>query len=234
MLLIEDDHKLAAHTAEYLRDHGAAVTIVDNGPAGLHAALEGEFDIALLDIMLPGLDGFALCRALRQNSQLPVIMLSARGEEADRVVGLEIGADDYLTKPFSPRELLARIRANLRREGKPAPREVSHLEVGPLRIDRARRTAVVHGHTCSLTAYQFDLLWALAEAGETVSSRPALYARVRALRGEPLDDFDPTIDRSIDVHLSKIRQALTACHPAGANLIRTMRGVGYVLAAESE
>lgn len=233
--MIEDDHKLADRTAEYLRGHGAVVELVDNGICGLEAALSGDFDIALLDIMLPGLNGLELCRALRRASDLPVIILSARGEEVDRVIGLELGADDYLTKPFSPRELLARIRAKLRGKGRigdgGTPPNV--LEVGPLVVDRARRRVSVNGRACPLTAYQFDLLWALAEAGECVSTRAALYERVRSLRGDAPDDFDPTIDRSIDVHLSKIRQSLSACHPQGAALIRTMRGVGYVLVSRA-
>ena len=236
ILLIEDDERLAERTAEYLRTHKAEVEIVGDGERGLERAASGEHDIVLLDLMLPGIEGLELCRKLRQRSRVPVIILSARGEEIDRIVGLEIGADDYMPKPFSPRELLARVRAVLRRhEGASAGvAGTEQLEVGPLRIDRARRMASVGGGECELTAYQFDLLWVLASQAERVLSRNQLHAQVRALRGEPPQDFDPTVDRSIDVHLSKVRQALTAASKElGSGLIKTVRGVGYVLSGES-
>ena len=242
ILLIEDDERLAERTTEYLRTHKAEVEIVGDGVRGLERAGSGEHDIVLLDLMLPGIEGLDLCRQLRQRSKVPVIILSARGEEVDRIVGLEVGADDYLPKPFSPRELLARIRAVLRRHSASGGVEAETLEVGPLTIDRARRTAVVSGTGCELTAYQFDLLWVLASQAERVLSRNQLHAQVRALRGEPSQEFDPTVDRSIDVHMSKVRQALAAAGPdqgpgqgqgQGANLIKTVRGVGYVLSADS-
>jgi DNA-binding response OmpR family regulator len=161
---------------------------------------------------------------------VPVIMLSARGDEVDRIVGLELGADDYLPKPFSPRELLARIRAVLRRHAAAGPSSDDVLEVGPLHIDRARRVATIGEATCELTAYQFDLLWVLASQAERVLSRNQLHAQVRALRGEPPQEFDPQVDRSIDVHMSKVRQSLATADPArGGSLIKTIRGVGYVL-----
>lgn len=233
ILLIEDDERLAERTAEYLRTHKATVEIVGEGDRGLERASSGEHDLVLLDLMLPGIDGLDLCRKLRQHSRVPVIILSARGEEVDRVVGLELGADDYMPKPFSPRELLARIRAVLRRHSDDASGGES-LSVGPLAIDRARRAVAVAGEGCELTAYQFDLLWVLASQAERVLTRQQLHARVRALRGEPPQDFDPTVDRSIDVHLSKVRQALASASPEGANLIRTVRGVGYVLSPTAE
>jgi DNA-binding response OmpR family regulator len=233
ILLIEDDERLAARTAEYLRSHKAEVEIVAEGERGLERAGSGEHDIVLLDLMLPGIDGLDLCRKLRQRSKVPVIILSARGEEIDRIVGLEVGADDYMPKPFSPRELLARIRAVLRRHGSGGGPEAESIEVGPLNIDRARRTASVNDQACDLTAYQFDLLWVLASQAERVLTRNQLHAQVRALRGEPPQDFDPTVDRSIDVHLSKVRQALAAADAeAGSELIKTVRGVGYVLSAD--
>ena len=135
--------------------------------------------------------------------------MSARGEEVDRIVGLEVGADDYMPKPFSPRELLARIRAVLRRQSG-ASIDSETLQIGALLIDRTRRIASVSGHVCELTAYQFDLLWVLASQAERVLSRAQLHAQVRALRGEPSQEFDPTVDRSIDVHMSKVRQSLAA------------------------
>jgi len=230
ILLIEDDEKLAERTAEYLQSHKSTVEIVGDGDRGLERAAAGEHDLVLLDLMLPGVDGLELCRRLRQRSKVPVIILSARGEEVDRIVGLEVGADDYMPKPFSPRELLARIRAVLRRHSAAAGVDGETIRVGQLEIDRARRVASIGAAICELTAYQFDLLWLLASQAERVLSRNQLHAQVRALRGEPPQDFDPTVDRSIDVHLSKIRQALDAAHEGqGTALIKTVRGVGYVL-----
>jgi len=233
ILLIEDDQKLAERTAEYLQSHNAELEVVNDGERGLERAASGEHDMVLLDLMLPGIDGLELCRRLRRRSKVPVIILSARGEEVDRIVGLEVGADDYMPKPFSPRELLARIRAVLRRNSAASTDgEKDTIRVGPLEIDRGRRSASVGGHACELTAYQFDLLWLLATQAERVLSRNQLHAQVRALRGESTLEFDPAVDRSIDVHLSKIRQALAAADPsAGAGLIKTVRGVGYVLSA---
>lgn len=234
LLLIEDDVRLAEHTAEYLRDHEAEVDVVGDGALGLERALAGEHDLVLLDIMLPGLDGLEVCKQLRQRSSIPVIMLTARGDEIDRVVGLEIGADDYLPKPFSPRELLARIRAVLRRQSPEAPAADGKLQIGPLTIDRERRNARVDEVTLELTAYQFDLLWVLAEGAGKVLSREQLHAQVRQLRGEPTIDFDPAVDRSIDVHMSKVRGALGSVTNDAKGLIRTIRGVGYVLSDEAE
>lgn len=233
LLLIEDDARLAEHTAEYLRDHDAQVEVVGDGTEGLVRAASGEHDLVLLDIMLPGLDGLEVCRQLRQRSGVPVIMLTARGDEIDRVVGLEIGADDYLPKPFSPRELLARIRAVLRRQPTGGAAEAGQrLEIGPLQIDRERRTATVGQTALELTAYQFDLLWVLAGSAGKVLGREQLHRQVRTLRGEPPIDFDPAVDRSIDVHMSKVRGALGSVDSAAKGLIRTVRGVGYVLSDE--
>jgi DNA-binding response OmpR family regulator len=234
LLLVEDDARLAEHTAEYLRDHEAEVEVVGDGLQGLERAASGEHDLVLLDVMLPGLDGLEVCRRLRQRSPIPVIMLTARGDEIDRVVGLELGADDYVPKPFSPRELLARVRAVLRRQ--PGPRAVAsdplRLEIGPLRIDRERHTVQVEDQALELTAYQFDLLWVLASSAGKVIGREQLFGQVRQLRGEPRIEFDPAVDRSIDVHLSKVRAALGSVSEAAKALIRTVRGVGYVLSDE--
>ena len=242
VLLVEDDARLAERTAEYLQGHDFVVEVAGDGELGLTRALSGEHDVVLLDIMLPRRDGLAVCKELRQRSAVPVLMLSARSEEIDRVLGLELGADDYLAKPFSPRELVARIRAVLRRgAASPAsllthatpgsgPAAPNQRRCGPLTIDRDRHRASVEGTTCELTAYQFDLLWILAGAPEQVLSREQIHPRLRALRGEPPADFDPAVDRSIDVHLSKVRAALAAADPRGAGLIRTLRGVGYMLA----
>jgi DNA-binding response OmpR family regulator len=239
VLLVEDDARLAERTAEYLQGHDFVVEVAADGELGLQRALSGEHDVVLLDIMLPRRDGLAVCKELRQRSAVPVLMLSARSEEIDRVLGLELGADDYLAKPFSPRELVARIRAVLRRgapstSGSPAapgaPAGQTLRRCGPLTVDRDRHRASVEGTPCELTAYQFDLLWILAGAPEQALSREQIHQRLRALRGEPPADFDPAVDRSIDVHLSKVRAALAAANPGGAGLIRTLRGVGYMLA----
>lgn len=229
ILLIEDDARLAERTAEYLRSHDATVDIVGDGETGFTVAMAGEHDIVLLDLMLPGMDGLDVCKSLRQQkSAVPVIMLTARGEEVDRVVGLEVGADDYLAKPFSPRELLARIRAVLRRHTTTDAPSAT-IQEGALLIDRDRRVATVVGTTMELTAYQFDLLWALAEGAGKVLSREQLHNRVRELRGDPPAEFDPAVDRSIDVHMSKVRGAIASANDDAKGLIRTVRGVGYVL-----
>jgi len=234
VLLIEDDERLAERTSEYLRGHDVEVDVVGDGTRGLEQASSEAWDVILLDIMLPGLDGLELCKQLRQRSNVPVIMLSARGEEVDRVVGLELGADDYMPKPFSPRELLARIRAVLRRQGATEPAAKADdsddtLSLGPVEINRSRRTVTVADDDMELTAHQFDLLWALAEGSERVLSRAQLYNRVRELRGEPPAEFDASVDRSVDVHMSKIRQALGKASDGAERMIRTVRGVGYVM-----
>ncbi len=242
VLLVEDDSKLAARTAEYLRGHDFEVEIAGDGELGLARALRGEHDVVLLDLMLPRKGGLEVCKELRQRSGVPVIMLTARGDEVDRILGLEIGADDYLPKPFSPRELVARIRAVTRRfeatakakqDAATGDAAAQQHRVGPLVIDRSRRRVTIHDKPCTLTAYQFDLLWVLASSRDHVLSREQLNARVRALRGEPAGDFDPSVDRSIDVHLSKIRQALAATDKTAKGMIRTVRGVGYVLSVSS-
>jgi DNA-binding response OmpR family regulator len=232
LLLVEDDARLAGHTAEYLRGHGMTVVTEADGAAGLARALAERFDLVLLDLMLPGVDGLEICRELRRESDVPILMLTARGEEADRVVGLELGADDYLAKPFSPRELLARIRAVARRS-RAQGRVASALTVGPLRLDRERRTAFALDVALQLTAHQFDVLWALCERPGRVIERERLYNRVRQLQNAPPAPFDPTVDRSIDVHVSNLRQILGAAGIDGGALIRTLRGVGYLLEAEA-
>jgi DNA-binding response OmpR family regulator len=233
VLLIEDDAKLAERTAEYLRDHGASVELATDGALGLARAEAGEHDIVLLDLMLPGLDGLSVCKQLRKVSGVPVIMLTARGEEVDRIVGLELGADDYLPKPFSPRELVARMRAVLRRGAAAAPSNANDLTVGALSIDRERHVATFAGTVLELTAFQFDLLWVIARAAGKVLAREQIYNEVRRLRGEAPASFDPAVDRSVDVHMSKIRAALAAAGPDGGALVRTIRGVGYVIGDEA-
>ncbi len=221
-LLVEDDERLARLTADYLAGHGVVVTRCADGARGLDLALRQPFDVVLLDLMLPGKDGLAVCRELRLRSDVPVIVLTARGEEADRVMGLESGADDYLAKPFSPRELLARIRALLRRaRGQAGPR-LRTLRVGTLVLDGGARSAALGGRELPLTDYEFRLLFALAEQPGRVFSRDQLMAHARG-------SADESFDRSIDVHVSRLRQKL-GDDPRRPRWLKTVRGAGYVLA----
>ncbi len=219
-LLVEDDARLADLLRAYLARHQIEVTVASDGETGLTLALQRAFDVVLLDLMLPGLDGIELCRSLRERSDVPVIMLSARGEEVDRVMGLELGADDYLPKPFSPRELLARIRAVVRRaQGHLLPHRPS-LRRGSLRLDPGSRTADLNGLTLTLTSYEFALLYALAERAGRVLAREQLIE----LAGK---DAAESFDRSVDVHISRLRSKL-GDDPRQPRFIRTVRGLGYL------
>jgi len=221
VLMIEDDERLAAMVSEYLAKGGLQVTVAPGGERGLALLARGGFQAVLLDVMLPDLDGFEVCRRIRADSDVPVLMLTARGDDMDRIVGLELGADDYLPKPFNPRELLARLRAILRRRAPDSPRQPV-LRFGRLEIDREARAVRVDGRERTLTSHQFDLLVALAESAGRVLSREALMARVRA---EGLEAYD----RSIDVHVSRIRAAIED-DPRHPRRIITIRGAGYVFA----
>jgi DNA-binding response OmpR family regulator len=231
-LLVDDDRALARLLTDYLSAHEVALTHVDDGPKGLAALALGAFDVVLLDVMLPGIDGFEVCRRLRETHDVPVVMLTARGDDADRIVGLELGADDYVAKPFNPRELLLRMRAVLRRArptagGEGAPRET--LRIGPLTIDHAARVVTRDGAEVSLTSFEYRILLALARrAGETIT-REALAIEARE-PGEAHGKgaYDPSVDRSLDVHVSRLRQKLED-DPKEPRLIKTVRGVGYVL-----
>jgi DNA-binding response OmpR family regulator len=221
ILLIEDDARLAEMVSEYLGEAGFRVSIAAAGRAGLERLAREPFDALVLDLMLPDMDGLDVCRELRAKSDTPVLMLTARGDAADRIVGLELGADDYLPKPFQPRELLARLRAILRR-GKGRSAASKPLRFGRLEIDRDARAVCVDGEARSLTAYQLALLLALAENAGRVLSRDSLMDLVK---GEPLEAFD----RSIDVHVSRIRAAIED-DPKKPRRIVTVRGAGYVFA----
>ena len=226
VLLIEDDERLARITARYLESHGVRVTIAEDGRAGLDEARRQTFDLVLLDLMLPGLDGMAVCRALREQKDTPIIMLTARGEEADRVMGLEAGADDYVAKPFSSRELLARVRAQVRRaRGRSGPSE-RVLRTGGLVLDTGALRATLDGRDVAVTGYEFAILRALAERAGRVLSREQL---LDLAKGSAEEAFD----RSIDGHISRLRHKL-GDDPRHPRLLKTVRGAGYVLAARDE
>lgn len=217
--MIEDDVRLAGMVADYLGEHGFVLEHRELGESGLRAVREQEFAAVLLDVMLPDIDGFEVCRRIRAESEVPILMLTARGEETDRVVGLELGADDYLSKPFSLRELLARIRAVLRR-GRVAGERRATLRFGDLEIDPEAREARVKGVTCDLTGRQLDLLLILAERAGRAVSRDTLMELVSG-------DAHTAFDRSIDVHVSRIRAAIED-DPRQPKRILTVRGTGYL------
>ncbi|GAB4519271.1 MAG: response regulator transcription factor [Haliangiales bacterium] len=222
MLLIDDDRRLHALLGGYLADHEVSLSSAFDGPRGLAALRDGAFDVILLDVMMPGIDGLEVLRRIRQRSAIPVIMLTARGDEADRVVGLELGADDYVAKPFSPRELLARVRAVLRRT---QPRvQGERLSVGGVVVETGARQAWLEGRELDLTGLEFDILLALLRRAGRVVPRAALLeeaGRDDAMVGE----------RTVDVHISRLRKKL-GDDPRTPRRIRTVRGVGYVLSDE--
>jgi DNA-binding response OmpR family regulator len=227
-LLVDDDARLAKLVAEYLGQNEVQVTVAGDGERGLGALRREHFDVVLLDVMLPGVDGLEVCRRIRaqpEHAQLPIIMLTAKGEDVDKIIGLELGADDYLAKPFNPRELLARIRAVLRRSAIPDGAR-ARFKSGDLEIDFDAREVTVGGARQVLTHFEFELLSLLARAAGRVLSREHL---LDALKGEEFESFD----RSIDVHISKLRAKLEE-DPKNPRHIKTVRGVGYVLARESQ
>jgi two-component system phosphate regulon response regulator OmpR len=228
LLLIDDDTRLTAMVSDYLSSAGFEVDVAGSLAAGRTRLAGGGHDALVLDLMLPDGDGLDLCRELRSGAatrQLPLLMLTARGEAADRIVGLELGADDYLPKPFEPRELLARVKALLRRV-QPASPEGEVLRFGRLEIDLGERVARVAGERCDLTSHQFDLLVVLARSPGRVLSRDQI---MDALKGHPLEAFD----RSIDVHISRIR-ALIEDDPKVPRRVLTVRGAGYVFARKQD
>jgi DNA-binding response OmpR family regulator len=223
-LLVDDDRGLARLLSDYLGPHGVEVDHVETGAIALERLDVRSYDVVLLDVMLPGADGFEVCRRIRRKHEVPIVMLTARGEDTDRIVGLELGADDYVPKPFNPRELLARVRAVMRRARPGAVSE--RLAVGDIEIDVPAHKATLGGKDVTLTSFEFRLLVALARrAGETVPREDL----AGALKGGA---YDPSVDRSLDVHVSHLRQKLEddAREP---KRIRTVRGVGYVLVKPS-
>jgi DNA-binding response OmpR family regulator len=220
VLLIDDDSRLPELLQSYLEQNGVSLSHAPDGPRGLAALEQGAFDAVLLDVMMPGMDGLEVCKRIRAKSNLPVIMLTARGDETDRVVGLEIGADDYVAKPFSPRELLARLKAVLRRARPDVVAE--QLTINNIAVDVPSRVVTVAGKPVELTGLEFDILVALLRRAGRVIPRDALLkeaGRSDVIVGE----------RTVDVHISHLRQKLGDDPP---KLIKTVRGVGYVLAKE--
>ncbi|KFA89960.1 response regulator transcription factor [Archangium violaceum] len=220
VLLIDDDTRMYELLAQYLGQNGITVTHAPDGGRGLAALEASTYDAVLLDVMMPGMDGLEVCRRIRAKSTLPVIMLTARGDETDRVVGLELGADDYLAKPFSPRELLARLRAVLRRAQPAAVAE--KLESSGVSIDVSAREVRAGGRLVELTGLEFDLLVALVRRAGRVIPRDALL-------GEAGRSDTVVGERTVDVHISHLRQKLG---DEGNRLIKTVRGVGYLFAKE--
>lgn len=225
VLIIDDDRKLCDLIRDYLAPLGFETSAAHNGPSGVEQATSGSFDVVILDVMLPGLDGFEVLKRIRLHSQVPVLMLTARGEETDRIVGLEVGADDYLPKTFSTRELLARLRAVMRRASRPPPSAAadaptSEIVVGELRINSDARVAALGDEALVLTAIEFDLLESLARARGRVKTREQL---IESITERNYDVFD----RSVDVHICSLRKKL-GDESANPRFIRTVRAVGYM------
>jgi DNA-binding response OmpR family regulator len=230
LLMIEDDARLAGMVVDYLGQNGLAVAHAHDAQSGLARLQTPGVDLVILDLMLPDMDGLQVCQRIRalpgSLGQVPVLMLTAKGDPMDRIIGLEMGADDYLPKPFEPRELLARIKAVLRRKTPVTDTAAQTLQFGALEIDRDARRVTVHGQTCDLTSYQYDVLLALAERAGRVLTRDQI---MEAVRGRELEAFD----RSIDVHMGRIRAAIEA-DPKAPQRILTVRGVGYVFARQQD
>ncbi len=221
-MLIDDDTELCSLLAEFLKGESFPVECVHEGRRGLDRALHGGFNLVILDVMLPGLDGFEILRRLRKEGRVPVLMLTARGEDVDRIIGLELGADDYLPKPFNPRELVARVRAILRRYEPRAPAG-ARMEVNGVVLDPATRKVTVEGHDADLTTFEFDILELLMRAAGRVLSRDDLMENLYNRQATPYD-------RSIDMHISHIRRKLETKRP----FIKTIRSVGYQFLREPE
>ena len=223
ILIIDDDDRIRALLAEYLGGRGFAVETAADGIQGLERLRAGGLDLAVVDVMMPGLDGFDVVRSIRPSSAVPIIMLTARGDDFDRIVGLELGADDYLAKPFNPRELVARIEAVLRRSGS-APAAGQILRAGPIAVDPDRRTVTLRDEPVELTTTEFEILRTLVANAGRVIPRERL---MELARGEDYAAFD----RSVDVHVSHIRRKLgdDARKPV---FVKTVRGVGYTVPSD--
>jgi two-component system, OmpR family, response regulator CpxR len=228
ILVIDDDVELCHLVAEYLQAEGFTIECVHDGEGGLKKAKSGDYLLAVLDVMLPGMNGFDVLRQIRATSRLPVLLLTARGEDVDRIVGLEIGADDYLPKPFNPRELVARIRAVLRRtrsEGTGSAAAPDLVRVGDVELDPATRSVRLEGKPVDLTSVEFNLLEVLLREAGRVVPRERLVNAVLSRKFSPFD-------RSIDMHVSKVRKKLGDTD--NDEHIKTVRGVGYIFARPRE
>jgi DNA-binding response OmpR family regulator len=221
LLVVDDDPRLLGLLAEYLGGRGFDIVTAPDGEKGLDVLRMGGIDLVVLDVMLPGKDGFEVCREIRKTSQIPVVMLTARGDDTDRIVGLEIGADDYLQKPFNPRELLARINAVMRRMRDDRSSDNETFEAAGIRVDAARREATVGGQPIELTTTEFDILRALVSSAGRVIPRERL---MELARGEEWAAYD----RGVDVHISHLRRKL-GDDPRQPKLIKTVRGIGYLV-----
>jgi DNA-binding response OmpR family regulator len=224
ILLIEDDPELAEMVKSYLGEAGYSVSVAGRGEIGLAILAREPFDSIILDLMLPDMDGLEICRRIRARGRTPILMLTARGDAMDRIIGLELGADDYLPKPFEPRELLARLRAVLRRTK--GNQDADLLHFGRLEIDLGARVVRLDGKLCPMTSHQFALLLVLAQHAGRVLSRDVI---MDLLSNEPLEAFD----RSIDVHISRIRAAIED-NPKNPRRVITVRGAGYVFAKQQD
>lgn len=221
ILLVDDDTELADLLREYFAGHEVTLEVAGDGAGGLTKLSEETFDAVLLDVMLPGEDGFAVCQRIRESSDVPIIMLTARGDDDDRIVGLDLGADDYVPKPFNPRELLSRLRAVLRRTK--AMEVASRLVVGDLVIDVPAQKVSLGGESdLALTSFEFRLLVELARRAGRIVRRSELATAL------DFGEYDPSVDRSLDVHISHLRSKLQD-DARDPKRIRTVRGVGYVL-----
>ena len=224
VLLIDDDRRLLELLTQYLEPNGITVVGAPDGQRGLAMLRAETFDAVLLDIMMPGIDGLEVCRRIRERSRIPILMLTARGDETDRVVGLELGADDYIAKPFSPRELLARVKAVLRRAQPEGASEL--LRAGDVAVDLGSRSVTVGGVSAAVTGIEFDILVALLRRAGRVVPRESLLSEAGR------DDVTVN-ERTVDVHISHLRQKL-GDDPRSPRIIKTVRGVGYVLVKDVE
>lgn len=224
VMIVEDDERLATLTSDYLSANGLSVTVVSNGNEAIRRIPAEQPDIVVLDLMLPGADGLTVCREVRRQYRNPILMLTARTDDMDQILGLEMGADDYVAKPVKPRLLLARVRALLRRIEPDAESPPSRLEFGNLVIDNSAREVILDGQSVEMTSAEYDLLWLLASHAGTVLSRETIFERLRGIQ------YDGQ-DRSIDVRISRIRPKV-GDDPDNPRRIKTVRSKGYLFVAD--
>lgn len=222
ILLVEDDRELATMVADFLTPHGFSVAIESRGDRAVERIREESHDVIILDVNLPGLDGFSVCREVRSGFNGPILILTARGDEVDEVVGLEVGANDYLAKPVRPRILLARLRAQLRKVAVPiGEHSTNRIVIGALVVDAGRRAVALYDQEIQLTSAEFDLLWLLAENVGQVVSRKDIYQKIHGFKYDGLD-------RSIDLRISRLRKKIDD-DPVNPQRIKAIRGIGYLL-----